>query len=344
MKNTHYFFLLGFILFGFKSTHGQPELRYATDAEKTVLNAALGEQEFNSLALLVGTDAKLTDEISARCASEYGDLIAELEQSDVKSQGEKKAVKLIQKSVQAHQKRYVRQAEFTHLFTKGEYSATTGTALYALVFDHFELPYALRENEKSTYLVAFPKGAAVPLSSLPPNAGYLVETTSSRQNFIGYLKAHKAVPVKELVGDPKAVFNKHYYPHIQNDVTKVAARLYYEQGNLIMEEQKVERASIYYSKAYALHPSERHWYWYSNTLVVQLGNASISDSTTHKRIAELANLSVNNEPFLEAARAFNALILEMPAHAYEVDKAWTTINKNLTHEAARKEFAGLYFY
>jgi len=123
--------------------------------------------------------------------------------------------------VKAHQKflkSFTQYASFNELFEKGNYNCLTGTAIYALLLEHFEIDYKIIETNYHIFILATTNDGNVLLEATDPINGFVdqpgdiekriqgyrqneIQEASSRKNYYQYsFDLYNEVKLDELLG------------------------------------------------------------------------------------------------------------------------------------------------
>lgn len=97
------------------------------------------------------------------------------------TEGKKRSRDLMNLYVSVHEEflmRYRSIIYFPELMRKGEFNCVTSTVLYAIILDHFKIPYVIIEEPNHVYLIAYPE-----------NEYHVLETTTS--NLVGFSVSEK---------------------------------------------------------------------------------------------------------------------------------------------------------
>lgn len=144
-------------------------------------------------------------------------LFQELDQSKVSGKKRSKQLPIIQKVVEnAFLHSYVPGVDFEQLIRKGYYNDITATILYALVFDHLNIPYGIKQEKHQVYPVVDPSGTNVSIT-IP---GTLFPTQSKSEAFakqyIELLEEMKMLKNGEsTMNSQESLFQRYYFAEEQ---------------------------------------------------------------------------------------------------------------------------------
>ena len=90
------------------------------------------------------------------------------------------------KTHQRFLKNFVEYASFGDLLNKGSYNCLTGTALYALILDHFDVSYQVIETNYHIFLLAQTGSGSVLFEATDPTNGFVSDSKEIEKRIEGY--------------------------------------------------------------------------------------------------------------------------------------------------------------
>ncbi|WP_333818607.1 hypothetical protein [Ohtaekwangia sp.] len=149
-------------------------------------------------------------------------------------------------------KNYIQYSSFSDLLNKGDYNCLTGTALYALLLDHFSIPYRIIETNYHIFLMAETSDGEVLLEATDPAHGF----TDSKAEI------EKRITTYRQNATQKDTRNKRYYYFsfdLYNVVNldEVLGLLYYNHAVIAYNNHEWVSTIDYLEKASALYQSPR---------------------------------------------------------------------------------------
>ncbi|HEY9046192.1 MAG TPA: hypothetical protein VIN08_09865 [Ohtaekwangia sp.] len=90
------------------------------------------------------------------------------------------------KTHQRFLKNYTEYSSFNDLLNKGAYNCLTGTALYALLLEHFSIPYKIIETNYHIFLMATTSDGEVLLETTDPAHGFTDNEAEIEKRISGY--------------------------------------------------------------------------------------------------------------------------------------------------------------
>ncbi|MBA9077016.1 MULTISPECIES: hypothetical protein [Rufibacter] len=268
------FFLL--VLFTFSAQAQKDTLRirnisYASAFEEKYLKA-LDAGDQNQLALLLAVNPSVTETELGVAKQAMQQLYTALDLSKIQEKPLAKQVKLIFET--AHRrflKKYEEIASFDQVMKTGTYNCVSATALYAVILEHYNIAYEIKQLPTHVYLVADPKGSNIMMESTNPAGGYFVPDPKFKKNYVEYLQKGKLVSEEEVrTKGVEGVFSEHFKADKSISFKQLVALQYYNEGVKKYEEQAYENASKAFQKAYYLYPSNETRYLLTSALAQQM--------------------------------------------------------------------------
>ncbi len=187
-----YFFLLIVVVLNLFPVFSQNDvtsfLEYSSDYERQIfLKGPLDKNDKLKYFLLLNKrcDQTYVNEVGIW----FKDIVAQLKEKKIDNKNNNQKIVLIQKLVKKkYLLKYTYNIEFHELYEKGFFNCVTGSALFALIFDEFHIPYQILSSPTHVYLIAF-----------PGNENYIVESTINNPDALVFSKSFKEEYLKMLV-------------------------------------------------------------------------------------------------------------------------------------------------
>ena len=156
------------------------------------------------------------------------------------------------KTHQRFLKHYTEYASFGETLNHGTYNCLTGTALYALILDHFDLDYQVIETNYHIFLLTNTGEGRVLFETTDPINGF-VSDSQEIQRRINYYKENRI----QQVESSKTYY--HYKVDLYNVVNldQMLGLLHYNLSIVAYNQQNLPAAIQHLSKAMELHNSPR---------------------------------------------------------------------------------------
>lgn len=201
-------------------------------------------------------------EVLAIATSDFEELISKFEEKKAKMKSEEAFLKYVFYTV--HRKylgQYKQYVALGEVFEKSrQYDCVTGTALYALVLDHFGIQYQVRETDFHVYLLAYADGKEYMFESTDPIYGITNDQKEIKARRTLIEEDAKRINAELAMSGVGTDQSDHYQAElIDNAVSlrELSGLHYYNLALAELNEQKYSQAYSLIQKAYQLYPSER---------------------------------------------------------------------------------------
>lgn len=180
-------------------------------------------------------------------------------------------------------------ASFGEIFEKGYYNCVSATALFAVILDHYSVPFQIKELPSHVYLVAYPGVHNILFEATNPN-GFYVPDSKAKESYVNDLLKLKLITQEYInkVGYPRA-FEEMYYSQDNIDLVQLASFQYYNQALTLYQEEKAEEAIPYILKAYSLSPATRIEYLKISLISGHLQKSNLDGPKDMLYLTELGN-------------------------------------------------------
>lgn len=144
-------------------------------------------------------------------------------------------------------------ASFRETISRGKYNCLTGTALYALLLDHFGIEYTIIETNYHIFLVAKTKEGDVLFEATDPVNGFVTNAEEIEKR----IRAYQRNTLQSTEGD-----NKRYYAYSVNlykdvTLTEMSGLLHYNLSIEAYNGKNIRAAIHHLDKALDLYNSPR---------------------------------------------------------------------------------------
>ena len=215
---------------------------YTSKFEEDIFKKLENSENVQPLEILLGIEH--SDQLERTVRNELEMLIHDIRAIGIESKKTKKQIQIIYKMV--HERmldQYLLDADFNQIFQKGKYNCASASALYALIFDEFKIPYQIKELPSHVYIVGNPGGKEIMVESTDPNKGTFVIDLKEKERIVRYLASNKIIGRQEYEStSPEMLYEKYYNTTKNINSTELAALIYYNKG-----------VFNYQKKAYHLH-------------------------------------------------------------------------------------------
>jgi tetratricopeptide (TPR) repeat protein len=158
--------------------------------------------------------------------------------------------------------KYEERNQFENIFHNGSFNCVSSSALFSLAFEHFRIPYSIKEKPTHVYLLAYPGSEQIIVETTSPVRGYNTVSDAFKQAYLKTLKDQKLISAQEYANtDKNALFDKHYFGSQENiSLGQLVGIQYLNLGLENMEQNNYLEALHQLEKAYLFYPSNRIGY------------------------------------------------------------------------------------
>jgi hypothetical protein len=211
----------------------QTFVKYNSDFEEQAFQKYLGGDTTDLAMIITAADPEMTAEKHEAIMQEVKAFINGIEPGVNKKKSLKKKIKYIFKEVHnTFFKKYEYIATFDEIFDNGVYNCVTGSIMYSIVFDHFNIPYNIMYSINHVYLVADPDGESIAVESTDPSYGWNNNIDYRiKKKVVEYMHKQKFVSDEEM--EEKSIEEIYDEEFMTDEVISnqhLASILYYNEG------------------------------------------------------------------------------------------------------------------
>jgi hypothetical protein len=186
-------------------------------------------------------------------STEISNFVEKLQARDLPKSNFRFCKTLFQKTRQQFFKRYSQYASFAETLTDGKYNCLTGTALYALLLDHFGIEYKIIETNYHIFLLAMTDEGTVLFEATDPTHGFVTDPKKIEQQ----VQAYKRNDFGETRNDGKSYYSYAASLYQPVSVTELRGLLHYNVSVEAYNRQDFNSAITNLDKALELYNSSR---------------------------------------------------------------------------------------
>lgn len=202
--------------------------------------------------------------------------------------------------VKTHQKflkDFAQYASFRELFSDGKYNCLTGTALYALILDHFNIDYKIIETNYHIFIIANTAKGDVLLEATDPVQGFVNNSDEINRRIEGY----KQNKIQEINPD------KNYYQfsfELYNEVhlDQLLGLMHYNLAIVDYNGSELQSAITHLDKAFELYDSPRIEE-FSRVLTLSVVESSLTPSLKEFYVKKLQSIRKKHNLSSASAKA-----------------------------------------
>jgi hypothetical protein len=250
---------------------------------------ALSQPNFESR---VGT-AVTKERISEFCAvdglsknaPEISDFLLRLEDKFRERNSLKFSQFLFTKTRQSFLRRYVHEASFRQTLEKGQYNCLTGTALYAVLLDHFSIPYRIVETNYHIFLMVRTEEGEVLFEATDPLNGFVDNATEIEKRIERY---RRNAPLQVADQTKKYyTYNVNLYRDVSFD--EVKGLLHYNLSTEAYNARNFQSAILHLERTVSSYNSPR-LYEFSTVLLLAVMESDLEPAVRQSYIAKVQSI------------------------------------------------------
>ncbi len=298
-KTPSFLFLLLFVFL--VNGYCQDSTQFKSNYEEQIFTKLADSISVDPLEIMIALDYQEGNDVDI--PKQIKELYNSLNPEKLRTKSKKKQIKTIYSEIHdAKLNKYVIDADFNSLFTRGEYNCVSATALYALILDEFKIDYEIRETPTHVYLIADPKDEKILIETTLPTQGTITFDYKTQKEYVIYLKSNKLISEEEYENNPiEKLFDQYYDQNKVINSTQLAALLYYNKGVENYNEEKYFEGAYYIDKAFQVYPSSSTiQFMYNYALLNVLIKIESNKEFNPKYLAKFLNVN-------EAGSQFEAL-------------------------------------
>ncbi|RPD45250.1 hypothetical protein DNI29_17820 [Hymenobacter sediminis] len=252
------------------SSHSR--LAYTSAFEEAALAPKTPSTEREYLAQLLAVNPASTNAELQQAEQRLAEFYAQLDATKISAKPLAKQVRSIFEL--AHQRfltKYEDAATFDRTVQSGVYNCVSASALYALIFEHYKLPYAIRQKPTHVYLVADPQASNIMVETTAPTFGYFLPDAKFKKAYVDYLVEGKLVSQQEVQQQGlEEIFKQKFQADKTISLPQLISLQYYNQGVLALQAGEDEKAHSALQKAEKLYPATETKYLLTQSLAARL--------------------------------------------------------------------------
>jgi hypothetical protein len=159
---------------------------------------------------------------------------------------------LFQKTRQEFLRRYAQYASFSETLQTGTYNCLTGTALYALLLDHFDIPYTIIETNYHIFLLASTAEGPVLFEATDPVYGFVTDPEKIERRIQEY-----KTNATEMPADGREYYRYEASLYRQVDLNQLQGLMHYNVSIEAYNKQDFPSAIHHLDEAFDLYNSPR---------------------------------------------------------------------------------------
>jgi hypothetical protein len=284
-------------------------IAYTSPFEEAALNPSGEASERTYLAQLLAIRPNASDDQLAQASKALSNLYAQIDATRPQDKPLAKQVRTIFELVHRDfLTKYEDKATFDQTIASGLYNCVSASALYALVFEHYRIPYAIKRKPTHVYVVADPAGSNILVEGTDPQGGYLLPDARFKKAYVDYLTDHKLVSQAEVTRlGTEEVFKQNFQADKTITLPQLVSLQYYNKGVLALTEDDAGQAYQALQKAEKLFPTVEGKYLLQESLRQRLRGISYAKMEEVELLADFYASQPADKYHEEALNDFRVL-------------------------------------
>ncbi len=286
---------------------------FSSDFEKMTFLRYLDYQEIKPLDLL--SCPVHSEGIEKENEKKLGEITGRLNDNKIGKKKLKKQIREIYRLVQENYlKVYSEEASFNELLSSGKYNCVSGSALYALILDRFNIDYEIMSTPDHVYLIAGNGYDRFMIETTYPVDGVFYYDDRFKSDYIEYLVQVEFISEEDFISRTiDDLFEEHYEADEAIDMVQLASLQYYNRGVTLYEKSEYEKAIASFEKAKLLYPGNpTNEYALSLSLGQLINQQSIEKQYSGKTLAKFLNMNPNELKIIQfGSEYFNSVTKEL---------------------------------
>ena len=308
----------------------------------------VSKSDYDKMTLLLAIDPAATDSDISAANAKLEALYRELDTKKVFAKPLSKSLKIVFEATHRHfLKKYEDNASFYQTMKSGTYNCVGATALYALIFEHYNIAYQIKQLPTHVYLVADPAFYNIQVETTDPRGGYFVPDPKFKKSYIDYLIKSKIISEEEgNTQSTDVLFNKHYQNNTNISFEQLASYQYSNTGIQQFSEQNYKGARSYFQKAHQLNPSHEIKYMLHITTHNTLVSATYEKPEEIQLLIEYYNFQpeqVNRDNFINDFKIITDKVLINKADTSYYRTVYNLFKTELQDSLALNEISFIYY-
>ena len=183
---------------------------------------------------------------------------------------------------------YRSTVRLSNVFNDKEYNCVTGSMIYVLAFDKYNIPYEIHELPNHVYLQAYPNEKSITVETTNPIKGVIIYDHAFKSKFVNYLRESKTISTNEMASKSvDELFNEHFTKPVIITREQLASLQYSNEIIKNVENQDFLLAFYNCEKAYYLYPNEKNSFMLLITLSLAIEKMNMTDVRYSRLLAKI---------------------------------------------------------
>lgn len=324
------------------------DIRFHSDFEVEAIHKFRNGQ-VDYLSLFLATSSDLSKAENEKLPKQFNYFKTTLSTYINPSIKPEKQIKAIYKKVHADIfKKYENNTSFVAIFQEGIYNCVTATAFYGMLFNKFNIPYLIKESPTHVYMVVYPNEKDIKLESTDPVSGYYLPDNKAKEGYIEYLRQSKLISEDEYLNKSiDELFVKNFYSEHTINLSELIGIQYFNNAQLLLQENSYKEAFYQLEKAYFFYPSERISYTLSMILMNILESSFFKNKEDFQfllRLPRYSQFGIETSHIAVLFNRFTSSILIGKGQKDYYDSCYTSLCNVISDSSTHTELSFIYHH
>ncbi|MDH4472195.1 MAG: hypothetical protein QE487_06280 [Fluviicola sp.] len=273
--------------------------------------------------------------------------INEIKGSELMRAPEVKLMKELHKKVR---KRFLGEYQyispFHAIFETGQYNCVSATALFALVLEGLNIPYAIQEQPTHVYIMAYPDTKAISIEMTAVKNAYYLPSRKDITKSIGTLLELNVITEEDIRNKGELqIYHAFYNTNSVVDLTQLAGIQYFNEAIVAANIEDYEEAFNIACKTEKLYDVEKIQVFKAEILSTLFADAKFDSMKDITYLASYANLEkVDHKKVYYQYLSFLHEQLVTKGNRELADSSHTYFVQTLTDSSLSKSLSALYYF
>lgn len=203
---------------------------------------------------------------------------------------------LFHKTHQKFLKHYETYSSFGELVSTGQYNCLTGTALYALLLDHFSIEHTSIETNYHIFILAKSEGKSILIEATDPLGGFVTNEKEIASKLESYRK--QGIQASATTNQVRYEFSFNLWEPVS--LQELTGLLFFNQSIKAYNEQQLEASVYFLMKASCFRPSERVEE-FSSLLLATVAESTLSTARKQQLNEQLSIVQKQSTHYMSAS-------------------------------------------
>lgn len=326
-------------------------VQFQSDMEKNAFTDYVRKGKKNYFMLFMASGSLLTDSKVTEAENRFYSFLEQYKDPKFQTKKPERKSKQIHEDLQkTFLIRLQDNVNFEEIFRNGDYSNISAVGLYAISFDHVNIPFSIRDEADQLFILTYPNAEKIKLELTMNGHALIKPSIEFKQQYVQMLRDQKLITDAEFskVG-VTGLFDKFFYGNNEIGITipNLIGLQYYNQAVLDLQSNRYANSFNHAEKAYLLYPSPKTSYLMTVAGTNAFNQRKQLDSIKAVQLAKLSKYEeqgvtpdIIEAEFIQISQE----LLFNRSDKTEMDKFHKVLNNYLTNVRIKNDVNFVYFY